>query len=112
MDLISNIFLQTTFIFIIYKTNVIYEYLKYLRLNIIKDYEKYLVSNDYLNFIEYLGFKNSFIFKLINCPLCFNFWLSFINSLVLNNILSIGVIYISTLFIFFINSYLYGKFKY
>lgn len=112
MNLVFNIFLQATFILILYKTNVIYEYLKYLKLNIIKDYEKFLMTNEYVNFIEYLSFKNLFIFKLLSCPLCLNFWLSLINSIILNNIQYIGIIYIISLCILFTMSYLYGKFKY
>lgn len=112
MELFYNIFTQSAFLFILYKTNVVYEYIKYFKLNITKEYESYLIANKYLNFIEYLGFKNNFIFRLIACPLCLNFWLSIITCLISNNILYIGVIYIISLLIMFILSHFYGKFEY
>ena len=112
MELFYNIFTQSAFLFILYKTNVVYEYIKYFKLNITKEYESYLIANKYLNFIEYLGFKNNFIFRLRACPLCLNFWLSIITCLISNNILYIGVIYIISLLIMFILSHFYGKFEY
>ena len=39
MELFYNIFTQSAFLFILYKTNVVYEYIKYFKLNITKEYE-------------------------------------------------------------------------
>ena len=65
-------------LFIWFKTNFLYEYVKLFKLNklkLIQEYEAFIKISQ-LNFSEFLGFKNSFFFKLISCPLCLNFWLN------------------------------------
>jgi hypothetical protein len=68
--------------------------------------EDYLNNNDpdlnFDSYIEYLFFKRSFtksfkvkfFLKLFSCILCFTFWVALIISILLNNILYIGAIFI------------------
>ena len=78
MDLILAGSLSAFGLFLWFKTNFLYEYAKLFKLNklkLIKEYEAF-IKVTHLNFSEFLGFKNSFLFKLVSCPLCLNFWVN------------------------------------
>jgi len=106
--------LNSTFLFLIYNTNFIYEYFKLFkfdRIKIFKEYIDYIYKNNFINFIPFLSLKNNFFYKLISCPLCLNFWLSMTISIILGNVIYIGIIYMVSIIIFLIGSILYGKYK-
>lgn len=76
MDLILAGSLSAFALFVWFKTNFFYEYVKLFKLNkskLIQEYEAFIKITR-LNFSEFLGFKNNFFFKLVSCPLCLNFW--------------------------------------
>jgi hypothetical protein len=114
MLLFSLIFLNSTILFLLFNTNFVYEYITLFKLNKIKifqEYSDYIYKNNFIYFIPFLSFRNIFIYKLISCPLCLNFWTSLIVSLYYNNILFIGIIYMLTIIIYLTTSILYGKYK-
>jgi hypothetical protein len=94
-DLLPTIYSSffSTFVFIVlYNTNVIVEYFKYLpfvrqKLKI-KDFLEYqnLTGDTTLLYIQYLASTyNNFFIKLISCPLCLGFWINLVSSLYLSN---------------------------
>jgi hypothetical protein len=104
MDLILASSLSAFGLFIWFKTDFLYEYIKLFKLNklkLIQEYEAFIKITQ-LNFSEFLGFKNSFFFKLISCPLCLNFWVNL--SLVL--FFKFPLYYIGLLYILSITEYM------
>jgi len=100
--LISNLAAFTLFVW--FKTNFIYEYAKLFKLNRLKIFREYedFIKVTYLYFTEFLGMKDKFLYNLLSCPFCFNFWL--ILSLVL--IFKISLLYIGLLYIISIVEYM------
>lgn len=77
LDIILASNLATFALFVWFKTNFLYEYSKIFKLNkirIFKEYEEF-IKITYLSFSEFLGMKNKFLYKLLSCPFCLNFWL-------------------------------------
>lgn len=100
LSIIYSSFFSTFIYIILYNTNVIVEYCKYLpffkqKLKI-KDYLDYqnLTGDTTLLYIQYLASTyNNFFIKLISCPLCFGFWVNLASSLYLYNIQGIFISY-------------------
>ena len=108
MDLILAGSLSAFGLFVWFKTNFLYEYAKLFKLNkskLIQEYESFIKVTQ-LNFSEFLGFKNTFFFKLVSCPLCLNFWFNL--SLVL--FFEFPLYYIGLLYIISIMSFNFKSF--
>jgi hypothetical protein len=91
----------STFVFIVlYNTNVIVEYFKYIpffrqKLKI-KDFLEYqnLTGDTTLLYVQYLASTyNNFFIKLISCPLCFGFWINLVSSLYFSNLQGVFISY-------------------
>ena len=85
-DLIAPVGLIASFLFIWFKTDFLYSYLKLVNFNF-KEYEDQSIENPDLLLVEYLACKNQgsrfifFIFKLLSCPFCLAAWLCLCVSL-------------------------------
>lgn len=114
LDLIIASSMSAFCIFLWFKTNFFYEYIKALklnRLNIIKSYEDF-IRNTYIYFATFLGFKNNFFAKLLSCPMCLNFWVVFLNLLIFKIPLSyIGLLYIMSLVEYMLLSIMLSKYE-
>jgi hypothetical protein len=114
MDLILAGSLSAFGLFVWFKTNFLYEYVKLFKLNkskLIQEYEAFIKVTQ-LNFSEFLGFKNTFFFKLISCPLCLNFWFNL--SLVLFfefPLYYIGLLYVISIMEYMILSIVLSKYE-
>jgi hypothetical protein len=104
LDIILASNLATFALFVLFKTNFIYEYSKLLKLNKIKIFKEYedFIKVSYLNFIEFLGMKNRFIFNLLSCPFCVNFWI----ILMIIFIFKFSLLYLGLLYIISITEYM------
>jgi len=103
-DLIAPIGLIASFLFIWFKTDFLYSYLKLINFSF-KEYEDQSIENpDYL-LTEYLACKNQdkklifFIFKLLSCPFCLAAWACLCVSLFYNFKL-LGVYYALSLILY------------
>jgi hypothetical protein len=94
-------FFSTFTYIILYNTNAIAEYFKYIpfirNFLKIKDYFDYLeLTKDtnvlYINYISM--FYNNFFIKLLTCPLCFGFWINLSIGLYYNNITNLFITYV------------------
>lgn len=97
LDIVLLSSLSATGLFIWFKTNFLYEYSKLFKLNNIKIFREYedFIKISYLNFVDFLGMKNGFIYKLLSCPLCLGFWINLIIIFIFNFSLSyIGILYV------------------
>lgn len=114
MDLILASSLSAFGLFIWFKTNFLYEYAKLFKLNkfkLIQEYESFIKVTQ-LNFSEFLGFKNGFLYKLISCPLCLNFWLNlFLIFLFGFSLYYIGLLYIISIIEYMILSLILSKYE-
>ncbi len=102
-------------------------YLRTLKFLIPNRIYNWLLINEYLNnqdpnlffnsYIEYLfikrsftkSFRERFFLKLFSCITCFTFWVSLIISIIINNILYIGLIFIILRILDFILRYILKK---
>ncbi len=99
------IFLNVFLLVIWFNTEVFVEYFKFTG-NVFK-IKEYLLDkpNDFgLTYHSFLLNKyNCFFTRLITCPLCFNFWLTLLFTIVFNyGLFTIPVIYILSLLIYFV----------
>jgi len=99
------IFLNVFLLVLWFNTEVFVEYFKFTG-NLFKIREYILDKpNDFsLTYHSFLLSKyNCFLTRLITCPLCFNFWLTFLFTFVFNyELILIPTIYILSLLIYFI----------
>jgi len=102
-------------------------YLKIFRIIIPVKIYKWLLIDDYINnqdpnlffdsYIEYLfvkryftnSFKTKFFLKLFSCITCFTVWVSFIISIIMGNILYIGLVFLILRIVDFILRYILKK---
>ena len=102
-------------------------YLKFFRILIPVKIYKWLLVDNYLNnedskfmfdsYIEYLFVKRSFsksflvkfFLKLFSCILCFTTWISLIISIIIGNILFVGIVFITLRILDFILRYVLKK---
>ena len=102
-------------------------YIKFLKRFLPKKTYKWLLIEEYLNnqdpelffdsYIEYLFIKRScsnlfltvFFLKLFSCVLCFTTWVSLIISIILGNLLYIGLIFLILRLLDFILRYVLKK---
>ena len=86
-----------------FETDVVFEYAALIGVNLRKNYEEYKEKYPIeISYPEYLSIKkNTFLFKLLGCSICFSVWLNLILgfnvgfSLVGVNIILTWVIYFS-----------------
>jgi hypothetical protein len=78
-------------LFALFGTDVILHYWKLFKLDrvmfgdLIKDYEEFSKTNPSVFLLDYIYItKNSFLFKLVSCPVCIVFWLSLAICLYIN----------------------------
>ena len=89
-----------------FRTNSWLEYTRLFRLNYLSKYKKYDeeykkdVSLEYLHFLR--RDYDSFLIRLITCPVCLATWLGIISGLFFVPILFIPICILSSLFIFLI----------
>jgi hypothetical protein len=110
MDLLNKILIQIfTSIFcltILFKTEAIVEYSKLFKIDKLLKVDKYLIyknSNPDIDFMTFLLIKYpNFITKLISCPFCINFWIVLGSSILMNNIIYLPVVYISSIVVYLI----------
>jgi len=99
-DIISISSICAFCIFLWFKTNFFYEYIKLFKLNklnIFNSYEEF-IKNTYTYFATFLGFKSNFFCKLLSCPMCLNFWVVLVNMIIFKiSLYYIGLIYIISL---------------
>lgn len=99
------IFLNTFLLILWFNTEVFVEYFKFTK-NIfkIKEYISDKPNDFSLTYHSFLLKKyNCFFVRLITCPLCFNFWLTFFFTFIFNfQFTLIPVIYIISLLLYFI----------
>lgn len=110
LDIVLASNLATFVLFVLFKTNFIYEYSKLLKLNKVKIFKEYedFTKVTYLNFIEFLGMKDKFIFNLLSCPFCVNFWIILMIILIFKfSLLYLGLLYIISITEYMILSLLY-----
>lgn len=89
--------LCTFLLFIWFNTNFIYEYSKLLKLNKLKIFKEYedFIKISHLYFIEFLGMKDKFLYKLLSCPFCLNFWIVLTMIFIFRfSLLFLGLLYI------------------
>lgn len=102
-------------------------YLRAFKILIPKKIYNWFLIDEYLNnqdpnlffdsYIEYLfikrsftkSFKRKFFLKLFSCSICFTFWISLILSICLQNLLYIGLIFITLRILDFILRYTLKK---
>jgi len=109
LDWDSIIFLSfacSSFLFIWFDTNAIYEYLKYFNLGgkFIHGYTDYR-KKDFatLLFVPYLLVNyNCFFTRLICCAICINFWINLIVNLYCFSIYNLPFTFIFSLLIYYI----------
>lgn len=109
MDLLILVSLNVFLLVLFYMTDVIPEYLKLFgadRLSSFKitEYFESLKSPLVLqtNYFEFLDTQyDSFLFRLLACPFCFNFWLTLINTLLFSYFCYLPTIYVFSLLLFF-----------
>lgn len=97
LDILLASNLVTFELFLWFKTNFIYEYAKLLRLNNLKIFKEYetFIKVSYLNFSDFLGMKNNFIYNLLSCPFCLAFWLNIPVIFIFNfSFLYLGLLYV------------------
>lgn len=103
--MIQIIFLNTFLLVIWFNTDVFIEYLKFTgNLFKIKEYELEKNNDFSLTYHSFLLKKyNSFLIRLITCPLCFNFWTTLLFTIVFNyQFIYIPIVYILSLLIYFV----------
>lgn len=88
-----------------FKTEVWYEYTKmfgFQRLSLEKEYEQEKQNDITVDYIKFLrkNWHNRFIIRLITCPICLSYWLSFLVCLCSLNILVFPVIFIGSLILY------------
>lgn len=80
MEAIIYSFLVANILFFVYETDFFVQYVKLFRLNKIfkvNEYEEHLQSMPDNSYWEWLVFeKQTFLRKLMSCPLCFGFWVN------------------------------------
>jgi len=104
LDLIIKSSFPALCIFLWYKTNFFYEYVKLFKFNkfkIFKEYEDF-IQHSHIYFPIFLGFKNNFFAKLLNCPMCLNFWLTILFCL----LFKISLYYFPLFYIISLGQYL------
>jgi len=97
LDIALSSSLSAFCLFVWFKTNFLYEYVKLFKLNNIKIFKEYedFIKVTYLDFADFLGMKNGFIYKLLSCPLCLGFWFNLIIIFIYNfPLLYIGILYV------------------
>ena len=88
-----------------FKTEVWYEYTKLMGLKRLSQEEKYEqekqndISIDYIKFLR-KNWHNRFIVRLITCPICLSFWLSFLICFFSLNIHVFPVVFIGSLILY------------
>lgn len=95
-SIINIIFLQVLILLVWFNTDAFEEYFRHISGNIfkLKSYQKAKKNDLTLDYIHYLMYNhNCFFVRLITCPICFNVWLSIINS-----ILFLGLVYMPITF--------------
>lgn len=114
LDIIALSSISTFCIFLWFKTNFFYEYIKLLKLNklnIFQSYEEF-IKNTYIYFPVFLGFKSNFFAKLLSCPMCLNFWVVLANILIFKiSLYYIGLIYVISLIEYMILSIILSKYE-
>jgi hypothetical protein len=98
---VKDIFLITSILFVWFKTDFLYSYLKLLGIHSEK-YEEARLEVD-ISLIEYISASRKnrvtdFFFQLFSCPFCLNFWVCAVFSI--ENYSNFGVFYIFSLSIF------------
>lgn len=88
-----------------FKTEVWYEYTKLFglsRLSLEKEYEQEKQNDITIDYIKFLrkNWRDKFIIRLITCPICLSYWLSFLVCLFSLNILVFPVIFIGSLILY------------
>jgi hypothetical protein len=111
MLLLSSICFISLVLFLLFDTNVIADYCKFLKLNPphFKEYleiEKNGGSAHYLKFVRGV-YHNNFFIKLISCSTCLSVWLSLILSLISFNLLNYPIINAGGLLTYFLLKLLY-----
>ena len=94
-----------TILLLWFKTDVVTTYGKLLALfnyAHIKEFEDKKSQEPYtLYYPTFLNLKYfNFFTKLISCPLCLGFWISFVCCLIISNIYMFPIIYISSLIVY------------
>ena len=89
-----------------FNTDSFIQYIKLFRLSkftYIKEFEQELFENPDLKYLDFAYFKEpSFLNKLISCPYCLSFWISFISAIIATSELLLGfVVYPMSLIIYF-----------
>lgn len=101
-------------IFLWFKTNFFYEYIKLLKLNklnIFQSYEEF-IKNTYIYFPTFLGFKSNFFARLFSCPMCLNFWVVLFNLLIFKiSLYYLGFIYVISLVKYMLLSIILSKYE-
>jgi hypothetical protein len=116
LDWASIIFLSfacSSFLFIWFNTNAIYEYLNYFNIGgkYLAGYNQYR-KKDYasLLFIPYLLVNhNCFFTKLICCSICVSFWINVIFNLIFSTYYNIPISFALSLLIYYTLVILKGK---
>ena len=80
-DLLLNAFIVFLLLNIWFNTNAIVEYFNYFNIGHWIDatgYKKYIIEKSYISFPTYLIIKypESFVIKLLSCPICTCTWLN------------------------------------
>lgn len=111
VDFFYGIFWTSTISIIWFCTDWLIHYLQlfhvYERLTL--RYKSFVFDNKYGYFPDFLyeislqtnNTLLKFVFKLLSCPFCLNFWLSLFVAIYYNNISATAVFYVSSLFILF-----------
>lgn len=118
IDLLKFCFVHVFICIILFDTNAIYEYIKYVsplrklfKINDYIEYNKLTETSDlYINYIA--STYSNFFIKLITCPLCLGFWINLVISLVFFNILDFFVLYCLSVMIYSLFKVLYYGSKY
>ena len=89
-----------------FNTDSFIQYIKLFRLSkltYIKEFEQELFENPDLKYLDFAYFKEpSFLNKLISCPYCLSFWISFVSAIIATSELLLGfVVYPMSLIFYF-----------
>jgi len=89
-----------------FNTDSFIQYIKLFRLSkftYIKEFEQELFENPDLKYLDFAYFKEpSFSNKLISCPYCLSFWISFVSAIIATSEPLLGfVVYPMSLIIYF-----------
>ena len=87
------------------KTEVWYEYTKLIglkRLSLEEQYEQEKQNDITIDYIKFLrkNWHDKFIVRLITCPICLSYWLSFLVCFLSLNILYFPVVFIGSLILY------------